>query len=181
MTTKHTPGRLAIKDRLLDGRCQFTILGGDGAIVAGVDARDNVLAGFGKENDARSRCADGQQEAWANAEHLVACWNACERRGRRRPPMPDKHEGVVAQLRVGPLCGFAMTDAQLDDIAAILKREYGDARRDALEEAARICDLIVHRVCAEDAADTRLYERASGEDAGCCARAIRAAKEEARE
>jgi hypothetical protein len=27
-----------------------------------------------------------------------------------------------------------MTDAQLDAIAAILKREYGDARRDALEE-----------------------------------------------
>jgi len=93
--------------------------------------------------------------------------------------MPN-HERVAEEI-AKELVGTPVERCERAAVVSILRREYGDARRDALEEAARICDLIVHRVCAEDAADTRLYERASGEDAGCCARAIRAAKEEAHE
>ena len=49
--------------------------------------------------------------------------------GRDEEPPPLIHEPGVG-LRV----------MKVDDIAAILRREYGDVRREALEEAARICD-----------------------------------------
>jgi hypothetical protein len=88
--------------------------------------------------------------------------------------MPDKHEEVVAQLRVGPLRRFFMADAQLDAIASILRREYGDARRDALEEVAKKMDRM----------GCSAHE--DGDNVAACvfqeaADVIRAAKEEARE
>ena len=49
----------------------------------------------------------------------------------------DKAEQVLALLRVGPLRDWGTTDARLDEIAALLRREYGDVRREALEEAWR--------------------------------------------
>ena len=87
--------------------------------------------------------------------------------------MPDKHEFVVAQLRVGPLRCVPFTDKDLDDIAAILRREYGDDRRNVLEEAAEACDKEAER-----------WERgfpSKGPAAAqrSCAAAIRKLKEEA--
>lgn len=52
-------------------------------------------------------------------------------------------------------------------VSAILAREYGDARRNALEEAARICEVVGYR-----------GQWKTGSE---CAAVIRAAKEETHE
>jgi hypothetical protein len=69
---EYAPAPWSIKGRNLDGRMQFTILDGENNIVAGVDARASVLSGFGKDNDARSRRAEGQPEAWFIANAIAA-------------------------------------------------------------------------------------------------------------
>jgi len=95
----------------------------------------------------------------------------------------DKTERVLALLRVGPLRDWATTDERLDEIAAILRREYAHehwmalkeftdaARREALEEAASKMD----RMGASAAEDGDKVAASVFEEA---AAAIRAAEEE---
>lgn len=76
---------------------------------------------------------------------------------RHRGCSMDKAETVLAMLRVGPLRDWVTTDERLDEIAAILRREYGDVRREALEEALQAMQqvLVEHSLGLDYAEDGR--------------------------
>jgi hypothetical protein len=82
--------------------------------------------------------------------------------------MPD-HERVA--MKIGKELGLDTIAASW--VLAVLSREYGDARRDALEEAAKMVDEFADRQFGDGATIKRKTL--------ALAASIRAAKEEPRE
>jgi hypothetical protein len=85
----------------------------------------------------------------------------------------DKHERIAEQYLINdPVLELSSPEEYRDEvqrIAAILRREYGDERSAALEEAAKVCDKLAE-------ASDRIIEGA-GDAARAHAAAIRALKE----
>ena len=89
--------------------------------------------------------------------------------------MSDKHDLVAKQIERGPLAGM-FTDPVVDEIAEILRREYGNVRAEAFAEAARIADTAASdcRGAAKDVDEDASYELESrAEECEALAAAIR--------
>lgn len=58
-----------------NGHGGFSVYCANGTLIASLYAMDSIKAGFGKDEDARSRCADGQPKTAANARLVVKAVN----------------------------------------------------------------------------------------------------------
>jgi len=72
LCAKATPGPWIAGDAL-DSHFAFPIAADSGKEIAGVNALEHVLSGYGEAQDRRSRSPEGQAEAAANAQLIARC------------------------------------------------------------------------------------------------------------